>query len=94
MLKGIKNTLAVIGGITVASAIYKGIKSLKESGITMKDLKKQGEHLAESMDDFVEKKKAEKEAKAKAEKEVVEEIKEEVKEEVVSEEGNKEENQG
>lgn len=94
MLKGIKNTLAVIGGITVASAIYKGIKSLKESGITMKDLKKQGEHLAESMDDFVEKKKEEK--KAAEQKSAEEKNKEEVKEEVVSEEGNKEEenNQG
>lgn len=90
-MKGIKNALAIIGGVTVASVIYKGIKNLKESGITMKDLKKQGEHLAESMDDFVERKKAEKKAK-----EIVEDVKEEVKEAIVSEEGNKEEenNQG
>ena len=93
MLKGIKNTLAVIGGITVASVIYKTAKKIKESGVTMKDIKKQGEHIAESMDEFVEKKKAEKEAKLRAEKEA-EEIKEEVKEvvEVVEKEDSKEEN--
>ena len=96
MLKGIKNTLAIIGGVTVAAVIYKTAKRIKESGVTVKDLKKQGEQIAESVDEFVERKKAEKEAKAKAEKEVVEEVKEEVKEEMVSEEGNKEEenNQG
>ena len=83
MLKGIKNALAVIGGITVASVIYKTAKKIKESGVTMKDIKKQGEHIAESMDEFVERKKAE-----KAAKEAAEEIKEEV------EEVSKEENQG
>lgn len=92
MLKGIKNTLAVIGGITVASVIYKGIKNLKESGITMKDLKKQGEHLAESMDDFVEKKKEEK--KAAEQKAAEEKNEEEVKEAEVSEETKTEETQG
>lgn len=94
MLKGIKNTLAIIGGVTVAAVIYKTVKKMKDSGVTVKDLKKQGEQIAESVDEFVEKKKAEKEAKAKAEKEAVEEIKEEAKEEVVSEEVKTEENQG
>lgn len=90
MLKGIKNTLAVIGGITVAGMIYKGVKRIKDSGVTMEDLKKQGEKISEDMDKFMEKKKAE-----KAVKETVEEVKEEVKEEVVSEETKStEENQG
>lgn len=92
MLKGIKNTLAVIGGITVASVIYKTAKRIKESGVTMKDLKKQGEKISEDMENFMEKKKTEKEVKD-AVIETVENVKE-VKEEVVSEEGKKEENQG
>lgn len=89
MLKGIKNTLAVIGGITVATAIYKGIKKFKDSGVTTEDLKKQGEKLSDDMKNFMEKKKVEKEAKAAAE-----ETKDETKEEVVSEEVKTEENQG
>lgn len=89
MLKGIKNTLAVIGGITVASAIYKAAKKIKESGVTVKDLKKQGEKITEDMENFMEKKKLEKEVK-----DTVEDAKEEVKEAEISEEGNKEENQG
>ena len=84
MLKGIKNTLAVIGGITVASVIYKTAKRIKESGVTMKDLKQQGEKISEDIENYVEKKK-----KEKMEKEAV---KEEVKEaEAVLEEGNTEE---
>ena len=93
MLKGIKNTLAVIGGITVASVIYKAAKRIKESGVTMKDLKKQGEKISEDMEKFMEKKKTEKEVKD-AVVESVEEVKEEAKEEVVSEEGNTENKQG
>ena len=91
MLKGIKNGLAIIGGLTVASMIYKGVKKFKESGVTADDLKKQGEKISDDMKHFMEKKKEEKEAKKDAE-----ENKEAVKEEVVSEEGNKEEenNQG
>lgn len=88
MLKGIKNTLAIIGGVTVASVIYKTVKKMKESGVTVKDLKKQGEKISEDMEKFMEKKKVEKEIK-----DVVEDVKEEVKE-VVSEEGNNENKEG
>ena len=88
MLKGIKNTLAIIGGVTVASVIYKTVKKMKDSGVTMNDLKKQGEKISEDMEKFMEKKKVEKEVK-----ETVEDVKEEVKE-VVSEEGNTENKEG
>ena len=87
MLKGIKNTLAVIGGITVASVIYKTAKRIKESGVTMKDLKQQGEKISEDIENYVEKKKKEKMEKEAVKEEVkeaeavLEEVKEETKEE-------------
>ena len=93
MLKGIKNTLAIIGGITVASVIYKTAKRIKESGVTMKDLKQQGEKLSEDIENYVEKKKKEKLEKEAKENETIEAAVEEVKE-AVSEETKEENQQG
>lgn len=86
-MKGIKNTLAIIGGLTVANVIYKAAKRIKESGVTVEDLKKQGEKISEDMENFMDKKKMEKEVK-----DAVEGVTEEVKEAVTPEEDKKEEN--